>query len=122
MYCNIIINRPFNQPFTYDVGSSKVKKGQIVEVPFGNSLELGMIISTNVLKPNYKIKKVSKIFKSICLDDSSIKFIKWINEYTLAPIGLVLKLFIVNDKIINFKFSTKKKIIPNFTKVKLNGA
>ena len=26
MYCNIIINRPFNQPFTYDVGSSKVKK------------------------------------------------------------------------------------------------
>ena len=57
MYCNIIVTRPFDHVFTYDVGSAKVKKGQIVLVPFGKSTEVGMIFETNVSKPNYKIKK-----------------------------------------------------------------
>ena len=108
MYCNIIVTRPFNHVFTYDVGSAKVKKGQIVLVPFGKSTEVGMILETNVSKSDYQIKKVLKIFNSLCFDTVTIKFIQWINDYTLAPIGSVLKLFLINDKIVQFKVSPKK--------------
>ena len=38
-----------------------------------------------------------KIFNSLCFDTVTIKFIQWINNYTLAPIGSVLKLFLIND-------------------------
>ena len=50
MYCNLIVTRPFNQVFTYDTGNTKVKKGQIAIVPFGKSIEVGMIVEINVSK------------------------------------------------------------------------
>ena len=108
MYCNIIVIRPFNQVFTYDVGDTKVKKGQVVLVPFGKATEVGMIIDLNIPKPKYKIKKVHKIFTSICFDKTIIEYIKWINDYTLAPIGSVLKLFLINYKILEHEYSITK--------------
>ena len=66
MYCNIIVTRPFNQSFTYNVGLKKVKRGHLAIVPFGKSTEIGIIIDINVQKPNYDIKKVIKILDSIC--------------------------------------------------------
>ena len=56
MYCNLIVTRPFNQVFTYDTGNTKVKKGQIAIVPFGKSIEVGMIVEINVSISDYKIK------------------------------------------------------------------
>ena len=120
MYCNIIVTRPFNHFFTYDVGSAKVKNGQIVLVPFGKSTEVGMVFETNVSKPNYQIKKVLKIFDSLCFDKVTIKFIQWINDYTLAPIGSVLKLFLINDKIVQFKVSTETNLNIDSQNVVLN--
>ena len=120
MYCNIIVTRPFDHVFTYDVGSAKVKKGQIVLVPFGKSTEVGMIFETNVSKSDYQIKKVLKIFNSLCFDKATIKFIQWINNYTLAPIGSVLKLFLINDKIVQFKASAAKKLYIHSQNVVLN--
>ena len=120
MYCNIIITRPFNHVFTYDVGSAKVKKGQIVLVPFGKSTEVGMILETNVSKSDYQIKNVLKIFNLLCFDTVTIKFIQWINNYTLAPIGSVLKLFLINDKIVQFKASAAKKLNIHSQNVVLN--
>ena len=61
MYCNLIVTRPFNQVFTYDIGNAEVKKGQIAIVSFGKSLEVGMIVEIKVSKPNYNIKKVIPI-------------------------------------------------------------
>ena len=41
--------------------------------------------------------KVYFLYKNI------IKFIDWIADYTLAPKGLVLKLFLVNKNIVSYK-------------------
>ncbi len=120
MYCDIIVNRPFNQAFTYKVNNLKVKRGQIVQVPFGKTTEIGMVLETNILKPDYKIKNIIKIFDSIILDESMVKYILWINEYTLAPIGSVFKLFVINDKIIDYKVTSREKIKKKFKKIKLN--
>ena len=109
MYCNLIVTRPFNQVFTYDIGNAKVKRGQIAIVPFGRSIEVGMIVEINVSKSNYNIKKVHKILNSICLNNETIDFIHWISNYTLAPIGSVLKLFVINHKIVQHILPPRRK-------------
>ncbi len=120
MYCNIIVTRPFNQSFTYNVGLKKVKRGHLAIVPFGKSTEIGIIIDINVQKPNYDIKKVIKILDSICFSESTINFIEWINNYTLEPIGSILKLFLINKKIIEFDNPKEKKLQIHPKKVFLN--
>ena len=49
----------------------------------------------------YKIKEIDHVFDKIILNKKIIEFLEWIAEYTLAPKGLVLKLFLINYKIIN---------------------
>ena len=49
---------------------------------------------------NYKTKKKSK----------SEQFLDWIADYTLAPKGLVLKLFLINHKILDHKIENDKNI------------
>ena len=79
-----------------------------------------MIFETNVSKSDYQIKNVLKIFNSLCFDNVTIKFIQWISDYTLAPIGSVLKLFLINDKIVQFKVSAAKKLNIHSQNVVLN--
>ena len=76
MYCNIIVTRPFNHVFTYDVGSAKVKKGQIVLVPFGKSKVTGVVwdeFEKNKNK-NYAIKQIIKKFEIPSLNKNTMKF------------------------------------------------
>jgi len=125
MFCNVIVTRPFDQVFTYKLQKGHVvEKGSIVNVPFGKSKkQIGMVVnifnnlSSNI---NYEIKEIQDVFESITLSNDIIKFIQWISDYTLSPIGLVLKLFLLNEKIINFKIDEIKKnhFLP--TKVSLN--
>ena len=59
MYYNIVVSRPFDQTFTYEADDPALKIGQIVIVPFGKTLEVGMIMEGDVIKPEYTIKKIS---------------------------------------------------------------
>jgi len=125
MFCNVIVTRPFDQVFTYKLQKGHVvEKGSIVNVPFGKSKkQIGMVVnifnnlSSNI---NYEIKEIQDVFESITLSNDIIKFIQWISDYTLSPIGLVLKLFLLNEKIINFKIDEIKKNHFSPTKVSLN--
>ena len=109
MYCNVLITKPFNHAFTYRIKKNQnVKIGNIVLVPFGNkNKQLGMVcevINNLDLKiKKIKIKEIEHVFNNLLLGRKIIEFIEWISDYTLAPKGLVLKLFLVNDKIINFE-------------------
>ena len=125
MFCNIIVVRPLDQVFTYKLKKhQRVKEGSIVSVPFGRSKsQLGMVVSiSNKLSSEnkYKIKEIESVFQSIALSKNIIKLIYWIADYTLSPIGLVLKLFLINEKIINFTISTKKEIFFSMKKINLN--
>ena len=94
MYYNIIVARPFNQVFTYESVNQALEMGQVVIVPFGKSLEVGLIWENNVDKPAYNIKKIETILHEIKLNENNTKFLKWVSDYTLAPLGSVLKLLI----------------------------
>ena len=117
MFCNIIITRPFDQYFTYKLKKGQiVKEGNIVRVPFGKTKnQLGMVIETMQTLPEkneYEIKNVEYIFEDILLSKQIIKLINWISDYTLEPRGLVLKLFLINNKIIEEdKIEKKRKLI-----------
>tara|TARA_Y100000590_G_scaffold453119_1_gene597552 strand:+ start:52 stop:2019 length:1968 start_codon:yes stop_codon:yes gene_type:complete len=125
MFCNVVVTRPFDQVFTYQLKNGQVvKEGSVVYVPFGKVNEqLGIvleIIKSPVRPKKYKIKNVEKVFDSLVLSKPTIKFIKWTSEYTLAPIGTVLKLFLINKNIFtNIKIDKKNNIF-NPRKVLLN--
>ena len=120
MYYNIVVARPFDRVFTYEADDSTLKIGQIVIVPFGKTMEVGMIIEGDVIKPEYTIKKINTVLEGLQLSDINIKFLKWVSEYTLAPIGSVLKLFIINKDIVSYERADESLHEPIFKSVKLN--
>ena len=125
MFCNVIITRPFDQVFTYKLKKGQiVKEGSIVRVPFGRvKNQIGMVSSLvkNIeIIRDYKIKEIEIIFDSIILSKNIIQFIYWISDYTLSPVGLVLKLFLINEKILNFLVIEKNENNLSLEKVKLN--
>ena len=102
MYYNIIVDRPFDQVFTYKADDQTLEVGQVVIVPFGKSEQIGIIWEADVKKPNYKIKKINTVIDRIKLNEKNIKFLKWVSDYTLAPLGSVLKLLTINKEIVSY--------------------
>ncbi len=121
MYCNIIICKPFDKVFTYEAEENSVKIGQVVIVPFAKNFEVGIVWEINVKKPSYNIKRINKIINNLVLEKSILNFIRWVNQYTLAPIGMVLKLFLINKEIVNYKNYTPINNEYKIKYVKLNG-
>jgi len=120
MYYNIIVARPFDQVFTYKADDQSLELGQIVIVPFGKNVEVGMVWEVGVKKPEYTIKKIDTIIDGIKLNEKNIKFLKWVSNYTLAPLGSVFKLLIINKDIVGYQRENAKLIKPIFKSTKLN--
>ena len=120
MYYNIIIARPFDKVFTYKLDDQSLEIGQIVIVPFGKAMEVGMVIEIDVKKPDYNIKKIESVIRGIKFNEINIKFLKWVSDYTLAPIGSVLKLFTINKDIISYQRDTNDLPEPSFKSTILN--
>ena len=111
MLYDVIVTRPFDKVFTYSSINKELEVGQVVLVPFGKKLETGIIWNKNIEKPKHEIKEITKIIDKIIFTNNTIEFIKWIASYTLAPLGLVLKLFLINNDIVEFdlgKLSNEK--------------
>ncbi len=102
MLYDVVVTRPFDKVFTYSSTNEQLEIGQVVLVPFGKKIEAGIIWNKNVKNPGYEIKEVTKICNDLIFQNSSIDFINWIASYTLAPLGAVLKLFLINNDIVEF--------------------
>ncbi len=120
MYYNIIVARPFDQVFTYESNNQTLEVGQIVIVPFGKAMEVGMVMEVDIKKPDYTIKKIETVIIGIQLNEITIKFLKWVSDYTLAPLGSVLKLFIINKDIVGYERDDKTVSEPTFKSTVLN--
>ena len=120
MYYNIIVARPFDQVFTYESINQTLDIGQIVIVPFGKAMEVGMIMEADVKKPDYTIKEIETVINGIQLNEINVKFLKWVSDYTLAPLGSVLKLFIINKDIVGYERDDKILSEPTFKSTILN--
>ncbi len=91
----VLLPLPFDKPFDYTVDFA-VQVGQIVEVPFGKEKQIGVVWSlepTSELEQG-KIKAIIKAFDFPPLKIEMLKFIKWVADYNMAPLGSVLKMVI----------------------------
>ncbi len=126
MYCNILVTKPFDQYFTYKCNiNHKIKRGSLVLVPFGRKKDqIGLVCEIIDVLPKkiekIHIKKIISVFENIVLNEKLIQFVDWIADYTLAPKGLVLKLVLINNKIVDYNLSDNFQNIINAEKVKLN--
>ena len=121
----VLFPKIFNFPFTYESNiKKKLKPGDFVKAPFG-SIELTGLIWPEQQKTqkNFKIKKISKKINVKSLNKSMIKFISWFSKYNLVPLGMALKMSLLNKDVVSKSFKEefdKFKIKKNFNLLILN--
>ena len=88
----VMLPLPFNDVFDY-MASDDVKIGDVVRVPFGKGVEIGVVFKTEK-SADLDEKKIKNILAVLPyhLKPSLIKFVQWVAKYNLAYIGLVLKM------------------------------
>ena len=74
-----------------------LKTGQRVEAPFGksNKLEIGFCVETDAIpaatRKKFKLKIISEIIdKEPLIDNGLMELAKWISDYYVCPLGVVL--------------------------------
>ena len=115
----VLIPKIFNFPFTYDSGIlGELEPGDLVIVPFGNNLEIGVI--WNKIQPSvkkFKIRKIEKKIDNFKINKNLIDYINWFSAYNLVSKGMVLKMCL-GDKKNATKIEEKKKEISKKNKFK----
>ena len=100
MRAQVLLPKVFNFSFTYSTNKKKLNLGDVVEVPFGNSKEIGVVWpGKNSEIKKIKIKNINKKIDNFSLNKNLIDYIKWFAMYNMMPLGLVLKMAIGNNKV-----------------------
>ena len=121
----VLFPKIFDHPFTYNSDfEKKLKPGDFVKAPFGSTEITGVVWPyEQKSKKNFKIKKILKKLEVKNLNSSMIKFILWFSKYNLVPLGMSLKLCLLNKDIVEKNFDkefNKFKIEKKINKVLLN--
>ena len=106
MKVEVLFPKIFDHPFTYQSDiSEKLNPGDFVKAPFGNIETTGVIwpIKQKTEK-KFKLKKISKKIKVKNLNLSMIEFISWFSKYNLVPLGMSLKLCLLNKDVVEKSF------------------
>ena len=102
----ILFPKIFDHPFTYtSEGIESINPGEFVKAPFGSN-EITGVVWTHEQKTDkkFKIKKISKKLKVKKLNVSMIKFISWFSKYNLVPLGMSLKMCLLNKDVVEKNF------------------
>ena len=112
MKTEVLLPKVFNFSFTYNSNNILLKTGDLVEIPFGKSKEIGVIWKkkNTETKKNIKIKNISKKIENYSLDQKLVNFVEWFSVYNMVPLGLALKMVIGN------KDNLVKKVNQSFNK------
>ena len=91
---SVALDVPVNTLFDYVIKNQEVKVGLRVEVPFGRSTRIGVILEVKIFKAMqraYKVRNINKVIdKTPLLSMEIIKTCKWAAAYYHCPIGQVL--------------------------------
>lgn len=93
MFVKVLLPLPFNEPFDYQTAYDVVV-GQIVKVPFGKDVLPGCVWQTDAT-PQVDIKKIKNVIQVTPfppLSSQLRKFISFVADYNMAPLGMVLKM------------------------------
>ena len=103
----VLFPKIFDYPFTYKSEiSDSLKPGDFVKAPFGNTEITGIIWpqQQNTDK-KFKIKKISKKIRINNLNPTMLEFISWFSKYNLVPLGMSLKMCLLNRDVVEKNFN-----------------
>jgi len=102
----VLFPKIFNYPFTYTSEiTEKLSPGDFVKAPFGSNEITGVVWPyEQKTEKKIKIKKISKKIKVKKLNSTMIKFILWFSKYNLVPLGMSLKMCLINKDVIEKNF------------------
>jgi primosomal protein N' (replication factor Y) len=83
-----------NPFFTYQ-STTQIPFGSLVEISFGRKKIRGIVLE-KIPKPNFKVKKISKILSPETINKNQLEIAKKISDYYLTSLGITLKLFVFN--------------------------
>jgi len=113
----VLFPKIFDYPFTYKSEISEpLNSGDFVKAPFGYNEITGVVWPyEQKTEKKFKIKKISKKINVKNLNSSMIQFISWFSKYNLVPLGMSLKMCLLNKDVVEkdfnkefFKFKVKK--------------
>ena len=112
----VLFPKIFDHPFTYKSEmSEKLSSGDFVKASFGSN-EITGVVWPHEQKTgrDFKIKKISKKIEVKKLNLPMIEFISWFSKYNLVPLGMSLKMCLLNKDVVEKNFDKE------FNKFKLN--
>jgi len=103
----VLFPKIFDHAFTYKSEMSEtLKSGDFVKAPFGSSEITGVVWPfEQKTEKNFKIKKITKKINVENLNSSMIEFISWFSKYNLVPLGMSLKMCLLNKDVVEKEFS-----------------
>ena len=103
----VLFPKIFDFPFTYKSEISETLKSRdFVKAQFGSSEITGVIWPhEQKTKKKFKIKKISKKINVKNLNSSMIEFISWFSKYNLVPLGMSLKMCLLNKDVVETAFN-----------------
>ena len=102
----VLFPKIFDYPFTYESEiSESLNSGDFVKAPFGSTEITGVVWPhEEKTKKKFKIKKISKKINVENLNASMIQFISWFSKYNLVPLGMSLKMCLLNKDVVEKYF------------------
>jgi len=103
----VLFPKIFDYPFTYksEIPES-LNSGDFVKAPFGFNEITGVVWPyEQKTEKQFKIKKISKKINVKNLNSSMIEFISWFSKYNLVPLGMSLKMCLLNKDVVEKDFN-----------------
>ena len=102
----VLFPKIFDYPFTYESEISEtLNSGDFVKVPFGSNEITGVVWPyEQKTDKKFKIKKISKKINVENLNTPMIRFISWFSKYNLVPLGMSLKMCLLNKDVVEKYF------------------
>ena len=106
MKVDILLPKIFDYPFTYiDESLHKLTPGDFVRVPFGSNEVTGVVWPhQQENQRSFKLRKVIRHINTRKLSLSMIEFINWFSKYNLIPLGMSLKMCLLNKDVVEKSF------------------
>ena len=103
----VLFPKIFDHPFTYKAEIyPPLNVGDFVKASFGSSEITGVVwTSEQKTEKKFNIKKISKKIDVSSLSPSMIKFISWFSKYNLVPLGMSLKMCLLNKDVVEKNFT-----------------